>query len=47
VLFFMVAPAVVAGVVPWSITRYSDLIDSPIAALGLVVVALVLRAVRP
>jgi protein-S-isoprenylcysteine O-methyltransferase Ste14 len=40
VLFFMVAPAVVAGVVPWSITRYSDLIDSPIAALGLVVVAL-------
>jgi protein-S-isoprenylcysteine O-methyltransferase Ste14 len=40
VLFFMVAPAVVAGVVPWSITRYSDLLDSPIAALGLLVVAL-------
>ena len=44
VLFFMVAPAVVAGVVPWSITRYTDLVESPVAVLGLAVVALGLAA---
>ncbi len=40
VLFFIVAPAVVAGVVPWSITRYTDLVEAPVAVLGLVIVAL-------
>jgi protein-S-isoprenylcysteine O-methyltransferase Ste14 len=44
VLFFMVAPAVVAGVVPWSITRYTNLVDAPVAVLGLVLVALGLVA---
>ena len=43
-LFFMVAPAVVAGVVPWSITRYTDLVETPLAVLGLGVVALGLAA---
>ena len=40
VLFFMVAPAVVAVVVPWSITRYTGLVETPVAVLGLAVVAL-------
>jgi protein-S-isoprenylcysteine O-methyltransferase Ste14 len=40
VVFFMVAPAVVAGVVPWAITRYADLVALPVAVLGLLVVAL-------
>ena len=44
VLFFMVAPAVVAGVVPWSITRYTGLAEPPVAVVGLVVVALGLAA---
>ncbi len=44
VLFFMVAPAVVAGVVPWSITRDTDLVEVPVALLGLAVVALGLAA---
>jgi len=44
VLFFMVAPAVVAGVVPWSITRYTDLVETPVALLGLTAVALGLAA---
>ncbi len=43
-LFFIVAPGVVAGVVPWSITRYTGLVESPVAVLGLVVVALGLAA---
>jgi protein-S-isoprenylcysteine O-methyltransferase Ste14 len=43
-LFFVVAPAVVAGVVPWSITRYDGLVDTRLAALGLAVVALGLAA---
>src|SRR5688500_9594790 len=40
----MVAPTVVAGVVPWAITRYTDLVESPVAVIGLVVVALGLAA---
>ena len=44
VLFFLAAPAVVAGVVPWSITRYTDLADTPVAVLGLALVALGLAA---
>src|SRR5687767_1493890 len=44
VLFFLVAPGVVAGVVPWSITRYEKPAALPVAALGLVVVALGLAA---
>jgi protein-S-isoprenylcysteine O-methyltransferase Ste14 len=43
-VFFMVAPVVVAGVVPWAITRYTDLAETPVALLGLVVVALGLAA---
>ena len=43
-LFFVIAPGVVAGVVPWSITRYTDPADLPVALLGLVVVALGLAA---
>ena len=39
-LFFLVAPGVVAGVVPWAITRYAEPADPPVALLGLVVVAL-------
>src|SRR5918997_4619869 len=44
VLFFLIAPGVVAGVVPWSITRYADPAEMPVAVLGLVVVALGLAA---
>jgi protein-S-isoprenylcysteine O-methyltransferase Ste14 len=44
VLFFIAAPVVVAGVVPWSITRYTDLVETPVAVLGLAVVALALAA---
>jgi protein-S-isoprenylcysteine O-methyltransferase Ste14 len=44
VLFFLVAPGVVAGVVPWSITRYTNPAEPPVAALGLVVAALGLAA---
>ena len=44
VLFFLVAPGVVAGVVPWSVTRYTGLVDTPVALLGLLVVALGLAA---
>lgn len=40
----MVAPAVVAGVVPLSITRYTGLAETPVAVVGLVVVALGLVA---
>ena len=43
-LFFLIAPGVVAGVVPWSITRYADPAELPVALLGLVVVALGLAA---
>ena len=43
-LFFLVAPGVVAGVVPWSITRYTDPAELPVALLGLVIVALGLAA---
>ena len=43
-LFFLVAPAVVAGAVPWVITRYAGLVEAPVAVLGLVVVALGLVA---
>ena len=43
-LFFVIAPGVVAGVVPWSITRYTDPAELPVALLGLVVVALGLAA---
>ena len=43
-LFFLIAPGVVAGVVPWSITRYTDPADLRVALLGLVVVALGLAA---
>ena len=43
-VFFVVAPAMVAGVVPWSITRYTGLVETPFAVLGLVVVALGLAA---
>ena len=43
-LFFVIAPGVVAGVVPWSITRYSDPAELPVALLGLVIVALGLAA---
>ena len=46
-LFFMVAPAVVAGAVPWSITRYTGLVETPVAALGLAVVAIGLAALFP
>ena len=44
VLFFLIAPGVVAGVVPWSITRYTDPAELPVALFGLVVVALGLAA---
>jgi protein-S-isoprenylcysteine O-methyltransferase Ste14 len=44
VLFFMVAPAVVAGVVPWAITQYTGLVATPLAVLGLAMVALGLAA---
>ena len=44
VLFFAVAPGVVAGVVPWSITRYAYPADLPFLVLGLAVVALGLVA---
>ena len=44
ILFFLVAPGVVAGVVPWAITRYTGLADLPIAVLGLALVALGLAA---
>ena len=44
VLFFLVAPMVVGGVVPWSITRYTNPAETPVAVLGLVVVALGLAA---
>jgi hypothetical protein len=39
VLFFLVAPGVVAGVVPWSITRYADLVDALAVAVVLFVAA--------
>ena len=44
VLFFLIAPGVVAGVVPWSITRYSNPAELPVAILGLVIVVLGLAA---
>ena len=44
VLFFLVAPGVVAGLVPWSITRYANLAELPVAVLGLLVAALGLAA---
>ena len=44
VLFFLVAPAVVGGAVPWFITRHTGLAVAPIAVAGLVVVALGLAA---
>jgi protein-S-isoprenylcysteine O-methyltransferase Ste14 len=43
-LFFLIAPGVVAGVVPWSMTRYSDPARLPVALIGFVVVALGLAA---
>ena len=43
-LFFLAAPGVVAGVVPWAITRYRNLADLPMAVLGLAAVALGLVA---
>ena len=43
-LFFLLAPGVVAGVVPWSITRYADPAEPSVALLGLAVVALGLAA---
>ena len=39
-LFFLIAPGVVAGLVPWAITRYTDPAEPPVALLGWVVVAL-------
>ena len=39
-IFFLIAPGVVAGVVPWAITRYEDPADLPVALPGLVVVAI-------
>ena len=44
VLFFLLEPAVVAGLVPWSVTRYAGLVEPPVAVLGLVVVVLGLAA---
>jgi protein-S-isoprenylcysteine O-methyltransferase Ste14 len=44
ILFFLVAPGVVAGVVPWAITRYTGLAALPVAVLGLALVALGLAA---
>jgi hypothetical protein len=43
-LFFFVAPGVVAGAVPWSITRYADLAEMPAAIIGLTLTALGLAA---
>ncbi len=40
VLFFFLAPGVVAGVVPWTITRYGDPADLPLALAGLLVIAI-------
>jgi protein-S-isoprenylcysteine O-methyltransferase Ste14 len=39
VLFFLIAPGMVAGAVPWAITRYGDAADLPLALAGLVVIA--------
>ena len=43
-LFFLIAPGVVAGVVPWAVTRYTDWAELPIALFGLVIIALGLAA---
>ena len=43
-LFFLIAPGVVAGVVPWAITRYTDPAELPVALFGLVIGALGLAA---
>ena len=43
-IFFLIAPGVVAGVVPWSITRYARPAEFPIVLFGLALVALGLAA---
>ena len=43
-LFFLIAPGLVAGVVPWFITRYTDPAELPVVLFGLVIVALGLAA---
>ena len=43
-LFFIIAPGVVAGVVPWGITGYTDPAALPVFLIGLLVVALGLAA---
>lgn len=43
-LFFLLAPGVVAGLVPWSITRYAAPAALPVLLTGLTVVAIGLTA---
>ncbi len=43
-LFFLIAPGIVAGVVPWFITRYTDPAAPPAVLVGLVIVTLGLAA---